>query len=46
MVVIQKVLISDDIDEICPKLLRENGIEVYSNSKMTKDQLIKEIEVV
>jgi D-3-phosphoglycerate dehydrogenase len=44
MVVIQKVLISDDIDEICPKLLRENGIEVYSNSKMTKDQLIKEIE--
>lgn len=42
---INKVLISDEIDEKCMDVLRSNGIEVTKNTKLSKDQLIQEIAV-
>ena len=42
---INKVLISDDIADVCPNVLKQNGIEVVMKTKMKKDELIKELSV-
>ncbi len=42
---INKVLISDDIADVCPNILKQNGIEVVMKTKMKKDELIKELSV-
>jgi len=44
MIEIKKVLISDDIDAICVDVLQKAGIEVTLNPKLTKAELLKEIE--
>ena len=42
---LQKVLISDEVDNQCVDVLRASGIEVDKNTKLSKDQLIAEIPV-
>lgn len=42
---IQRVLISDEIDQQCVEILQKNGIEVNKNTKLSKDQLLEEIKV-
>jgi len=44
MIEIHRVLISDDIDGICVDILKAAGVEVTLNPKLSKDQLLKEIE--
>lgn len=45
MIEIKKVLISDDIDAVCVEILRQAGVQVTLKTKMSKDELLKEIEV-
>lgn len=40
---LRKVLISDEVDQICVDILLESGIEVVKNTKLTKEELIAEI---
>lgn len=40
---IKKVLISDEIDEKCVKILRDNSIEAVKNTKLSKEELLVEI---
>lgn len=40
---IKKVLISDEIDEKCVKILRDNSIEAVKNTKLSKEELLMEI---
>ena len=42
---IRSVLISDEVDDQCVTVLKENGIDVVKNTKLTKEQLIEEIPV-
>lgn len=42
---IKKVLISDEIDEKCVKILRDNSIEAVKNTKLSKEELLVEIPV-
>ena len=42
---LSKVLISDEVDQLCVTVLKDNGIEVVKNTKLTKEQLIAEIPV-
>lgn len=45
MIEIHRVLISDDIDAVCLDILRAAGVHVTLNAKMSKEELLKEIEV-
>ncbi|KAK7011022.1 D-3-phosphoglycerate dehydrogenase-like isoform X2, partial [Biomphalaria glabrata] len=40
---LRKVLISDEIDDICLEILRKNGVEVVKNCNLSKEDLLKEI---
>lgn len=42
---LSSVLISDEVDQKCVKILEENGIKVLKNSKLSKEELLKEIPV-
>lgn len=42
---LSSVLISDEVDQKCVKVLQENGIKVLKNSKLSKEELLKEIPV-
>lgn len=42
---IRRVLVADDIEEICLQILRENGIDVTVKTKLSTDQLIEEAKV-
>lgn len=42
---IQNVLISDNLDECCKEIFNENGINVKVETKLTKEELLKEIPV-
>ena len=42
---LKKVLISDEIDAKCLKILQENGIEAVKKTKLSKEELIAEIPV-
>ena len=42
---INKVLISDEISEKCPAILRAKGVEVVHKTKMPKAELIAELAV-
>ena len=42
---INNVLLLDGIDQICANKLTDAGIEVKIENKLTKEQLIQEIEV-
>ena len=45
VVSIKKVLISDEVDQRCVEILQENGIEAVKNTKLSKEELVKEIVV-
>lgn len=38
-------MISDEVDQKCVQILQENGIKVLKNSKLSKEELLKEIPV-
>ncbi|XP_795649.3 D-3-phosphoglycerate dehydrogenase [Strongylocentrotus purpuratus] len=40
---LKKVLISDSVSPRCAEILRENGIEVDNNTKLSKEELLAEI---
>ncbi|XP_062596009.1 D-3-phosphoglycerate dehydrogenase-like [Saccostrea cucullata] len=40
---LSSVLISDEIDQKCVDVLQENGIKVLKNTKLSKEELLKEI---
>lgn len=42
---LNSVLISDEVDQKCIKILQENGIKVVKNTKLSKEELLKEIPV-
>lgn len=42
---IEKVLISDNLDNCCHEILTKNGIEVKAETKLGKDELLAEIPV-
>ena len=42
---LKNVLISDEIDQQCVEILRQNGVEVVKNTKLSKEQLLQEIPV-
>ena len=42
---IQNVLISDNLDDCCKEIFSENGINVKVETKLTKEELLKEIPV-
>ena len=42
---IENVLISDNLDNCCQEILSENGIDVKVDTKLTKEDLLKEISV-
>lgn len=42
---IEKVLISDPVDESCAALLAAHGVSVTVKYKLSKDQLIYELKV-
>jgi len=41
---LQRVLISDEIDQRCVDVLQSNGVEVTKNTKLSKEELIQEIQ--
>jgi len=43
---LKSVLISDDVDQQCVDILSSGGIQVVKNTKLTKDKLKAEIEVI
>ncbi|XP_074659639.1 D-3-phosphoglycerate dehydrogenase-like [Tubulanus polymorphus] len=43
-VLIKNVLISDEVDPKCVDILKQNGIDVVKNTKLSKQQLIDEIK--
>ena len=43
---IQSVLISDPVDDSCAALLTSHGVPVTIKYKLSKDELIKELEVI
>ncbi len=45
VVALRKVLISDEVDPKCVKILENNGIEVTKNTKLAKEELISVIPV-
>ena len=45
VVSIKRVLISDEVDQRCVEILQENGIEAVKNTKLSKEELVKEIVV-
>jgi hypothetical protein len=42
---IEKVLISDNLDNCCLEILTKNGIEVKAETKLNKEELLAEIPV-
>lgn len=42
---LRRVLISDDVDEVCARLLQAHGIEVVQETRLSKEQLLAEIPV-
>jgi len=44
MIQIRRVLISDDIDQVCVDTLKNAGVHVTLNTKMSKEELLKEIQ--
>lgn len=42
---IKTVLISENVDPGCAKILTENGVEVTTKVGLSKDELIEEIQV-
>jgi hypothetical protein len=42
---LSSVLISDEVDQKCVDILQENGIKVVKNTKLSKEDLLKEIAV-
>lgn len=40
---LSSVLISDEVDQKCVQILQDNGIKVLKNSKLSKEELLKEI---
>lgn len=42
---LKRVLISDEVDPKCVQILKENGIAVDKNTKLSKEELIQEIPV-
>ena len=40
-----KVLISDPVDAACVDILKQNGIQVEQKTKLSKEELLKEIKV-
>lgn len=42
---IEKVLISDNLDNCCSEILTNNGLQVKTVSKLTKEELLSEIPV-
>lgn len=44
-VAIKRVLISENVDPCCKKILQENGIEVTERPNMNKDELKEQIKV-
>ena len=42
---LSSVLISDEVDQKCVTILQENGIKVVKNTKLSKEELLKEIPV-
>lgn len=42
---LNSVLISDEVDQKCVTILQENGIKVVKNTKLSKEELLKEIPV-
>ena len=42
---IKRVLISDNVDSCCKDVLEQNGITVDVKTKLTKDELLSEIQV-
>lgn len=42
---LSSVLISDEVDQKCVQILQDNGIKVLKNSKLSKEELLKEIPV-
>ena len=42
---IEKVLISDNLDNCCFEILTKNGIEVRAETKLSKEELLAEIPV-
>lgn len=41
---VKKVLLLDGVDPICGQLLTQNGIQVTTKGKLTKDELLQEIK--
>ncbi|ELU18038.1 hypothetical protein CAPTEDRAFT_154830 [Capitella teleta] len=41
---LKKVLISDEIDQVCIDVLTKNGIEAVKNTKLSKEALLEEIK--
>ena len=44
-VTLKSVLISDAVDERCAALLTSHGVSVTTKYKLSKDELIKELQV-
>lgn len=42
---IRSVLVSDAVDPLCVELLKSHGINVVCKYKLSKDQLIQELQV-
>ena len=42
---IEKVLISDNLDNCCAEILTKSGIVVRTETKLTKEELLAEIPV-
>ncbi|XP_067648777.1 D-3-phosphoglycerate dehydrogenase-like [Haliotis asinina] len=43
VIALRRVLISDEVDPKCVKILENNGIEVIKNTKLSKEELLAEI---
>ena len=41
---LKRILISDEVDQKCIDVFEKNGIKAVKKTKLTKDELIKEIQ--
>nr|BAN21080.1 d-3-phosphoglycerate dehydrogenase [Riptortus pedestris] len=45
-ITLERILISDPVDDVCANLLRSAGLEVRQKNKLTQEQLIQELQDV
>lgn len=42
---VERVLLLDGVDPVCSKILKDAGIQVTTRSKLSKEDLLKEVAV-